>query len=79
VTKTERLQVEALDNLCSHYGLPRGEFKRGGKHGRYTVVLPNQKTIFVTVACTPLTVEGAIERNESNFKHNIAKAMGWSE
>lgn len=77
LTYAERGQVEALDELCALYNLTRGKFTRGGKHGRYTIALPNGRDIYLTISCTPRELAFAIQRNETNFRHNVAKAMGW--
>lgn len=77
LTRNEREQVLALDLLCEQLSLPLGEFKRGGKHGRYTVTLPNGKTTFITISCTPRDLGFAMQRNEKNFRNNIPKVMGW--
>ena len=78
LTRNEREQVLALDALCDKLGIATGAFTRGGKHGRYTVELPGKKRMFVTISCTPRDLGFAIQRNEKNFKNNIAKAMGWT-
>lgn len=79
LTKTERLQVEALDVLCRQYELALGTFSRGGKHGRYTIELPGGKETFITISCTPECIEFAVQRNERNFRHNIVRTLGWTK
>jgi hypothetical protein len=78
LTYNEKQQVDALDVLCDRHSLKRGVFSRGGKHGRYTIDLPEGKTTFLTISCTPRDLEFAIQRNEKNFRNNIPKVMGWT-
>lgn len=78
LTKTQREQVEALDAYCDELGLPRGDFRMGGKHGIYEVTLPNGKTAQVSVACTPRNTGDAICITRKAFRHNIARVMEWT-
>lgn len=68
MTKSERIQIEAIDSYLESLGLAKGIFKSGKNHGKYIYEDAVVGKITCSIMCTPKVDERSVKKSLTSFK-----------
>lgn len=75
MTKSQRVQVDAINQYLSNMGLGKGTFIDGKNHAKFVYTDDVIGKITCTIACTPRDLESSTKQALSSFKRVFRKRI----